>query len=323
MAEPFFKISSFLGTDNASDPAKVQPLRNGGLYFRELLNVDVDDEGMVHRRPGHADEPVANGSAIHSLWSDGETALFIQGTTLMKLNKNLSTSILVTGIDPTDRMAYVAVNDKVFFSNNSIIGYVHQGLPYPFPEPNQTFKIRMVGGQFLEFYNSRLYAANDANLFYSDATVLSRMDRRKNAKAFPGRITMLKATMDGLYVSADNKTYFLKGGDPDDFSLVQVLDEGVIEGSAIAVDGDEMGRGASGRTVYFLTPSGPYKGFPGGIVVERQGGLFGLDEDVDRATAILKTDNGYQQYVAIYQLRAGVGGADGQFCIPPTIVSAE
>ncbi len=324
MSEPSYKITSILGTDNTSDPSKLQPRGNGGLFFRELLNIDIDDENMSHRRKGYAETPIVSGSGIHSWWSNGEIGLFVEGTDFKKIEKDLTVTTLIVQVNPTERIAYVAANDRIFFSNNAIIGYIYRGLSYPFLEPNQAFKIKMVGGHILEFYNSRLYTANGSNLFYSDATILTQMDQRKNAKAFPGRITMVKAVGDGLYVSstdknAGDKTYFLKGGDPGDFASIQVLDEAAIEGSAISMDGDDIGRGASGKTVYFLTPSGPYKGYPGGIVVQRQGGLFGIDDDVEMATSILKTDRGYQQYISIYELRAGVGGGSGEFVTPRPI----
>jgi len=310
-----FNITTFLGIDNTSDPVQLQ-LQKNGIYLRELLNIDIDDEGMIHRKKGYGESPVVAGSAIHSFWSDGKTALFVDGTTFKRLNKDLTATTLISGVNPNDRMSYVSVNGTVYFGNNSIVGFVFEGLSYPFPEPRQTYKTRMVGGQILEYYNGRLYAANGANLFYSDATLLGQMDRRKNAKALPGRITMVRAVADGMYVSADDKTYFIGGDDPSQFKLVKVLDLGAIEGSAVTVDGDDIGRGASGKAVYWMTSCGPYKGFPGGVAIERQEGRFKIDDSIDAGVAVLKTENGYQQYVFIYQLQAGQGDISGGFTIP-------
>ena len=127
---------------------------------------------------------------------------------------------------------------------------------------------------------------------------------------------MVRAVADGMYVSADDKTYFIGGDDPSQFKLVKVLDLGAIEGSAVTVDGDDIGRGASGKAVYWMTSCGPYKGFPGGVAIERQEGRFKIDDSIDAGVAVLKTENGYQQYVFIYQLQAGQGDISGGFTIP-------
>jgi hypothetical protein len=98
---------------------------------------------------------------------------------------------------------------------------------------------------------------------------------------------------------------------------MQVLDVPAIEGTAITVDGENIGKGLQGKVVYFLTEDGPYKGLPNGVLIQLQDGLFSI-EDLDRGTAILKTDNGYQQYVTICPLRAGLGGASGSMEMPKT-----
>jgi hypothetical protein len=50
-------------------------------------------------------------------------------------------------------------------------------------------------------------------------------------------------------------------------------------------------------------------------VIQCQGGLFNMS-DLGAGTAILKYDRGYQQYVAVCPLVAGVGGSDGEFRVP-------
>lgn len=315
-----FKIKKIRGTDNVSDPVNLQP-RGETIYLRETLNIDIDDDGKPHRRNGHGPNAIVSGR-IHSLWSNGKIALFVKDGTLMKLRRDLSgATSLVTGVDENDRMAYVGMGDRiVFFSNMSIIGHVIGELPYPLPDPQQQFKQRMMGGQLLEFYNSRLYAANGRNLFYSDATILTRMDTRKNAIAFPGRITMLKAVDNGLYVSFENETkgetVFLAGATPEDFVNRSVLDEAALEGSAISLEGDDLGRGGTGKTVYFATPSSFYKGYPDGVISQRQDGVFTIEDEAKRVTATIREVDGYQQYVMVYQLKPETGGIAGEFVAP-------
>ncbi len=310
MAQPLIRFKKFLGIDNTSDLASDR-VKGRGIFLYECDNVDIDDENKPHRREGDQ-EKVVDSTTIHSVWADGETFLYVDSTILKRLNKDHTVTTLIDGINPTDRMAYVKGNNTIYFGNNSIVGYIVNGLPYPFPDPNQAFKMRMVGGQLLEIYRNRLYAANGPNLFFSDATILFRTDKRKNAIAFHNRITMAKAVVDGMYVGVDDAVFFMKGSDPiSDFTQIKITDNGAIEGTAISVDDDDIGRGITSRTVYWTSKTGAvYKGFPGGVAVQCQDGLFAMD-DLDIGSAILKCDHGYQQYVAVCSLVAGKGGASG------------
>lgn len=314
MVETPFQFETFLGIDNTSDLAASRIIGKG-IYLFEADNVDIDDNGKIHRRDGYV-EQLLNSATVHSLWADGDLALYVDNNVLFKLDRDLNPVGLIYGVDPTDRMSYVRVFQEVYFANNSIVGYIVNGFPYPFPEPNKHFKIKMLGGHILEYYNNRLYASQGPNLIYSDATVLKQMDKRKNALAFPGHITMVKSVADGLYVSAGEHTIFCKGTGPQDFTYTQVMDSGAVDGTAISVDGDDIGKGKyQGKTVYFIADGTIYKGLPGGLVTQLQDGLFFMD-NLERGAAILKYDHGYSQYVAICELTPGIGGASGEFSVP-------
>ena len=320
MAESYIQISGINGIDNISDPSRVSDIRAGRVYVFEADNVDIDNDRMIHRRGGR--NLLLGGSGIHSLWSDDRVCLFVQNNIFKKLNTDNTPTTLVTDIDPTDKMCYVSVVDSVFFSNYSIVGYVNMrdGLPYPFPDPNQTFKQRMIGGHILEFFNNRLYSANDRIIYYSDATIPMRMDMRKNAIPFMDRITMMRAVKNGIYVSTGKGVYFMSGMDPSEFTFSKVLDVGAIDGMSITVDGDSVDKfGSTGKTIYFMTEDGPYKGYPGGSVLQMQNGLFSV-EDIEYGTSLLIED-GYQQFLSIGQLGAGIGGISGKSIIPRPIMT--
>ncbi|RPI50465.1 MAG: hypothetical protein EHM49_08530 [Deltaproteobacteria bacterium] len=321
MVEPSHKIRSILGIDNTSDPTRIGLRRGGGIFLTEADNVDIDDEGMPHRRKGYEDLLLSGD--IHSLWSDGKKlGLFVQGTEFKKLNTDHTATTLITDIDPTDQMCYVAVNNIVYFSNSSIIGYIRDGQPYPFPNPHQTFKQGMVGGHILEYYNNRLYAAYGNTIYFSDATVLTRMDKRKNAIPFSDRITMMKAVLNGIFVSAGDHISFMEGGDPFQFTYRDVSNVPAIERTAITVEEENIGRGEKGKAVYWLTELGVYRGLPGGMITQMQDGLFSI-RDIDAGMAVLRDDNGYQQYLAIVPLKPGVGGASGEFRVPNPVVTGD
>src|SRR3990170_12351 len=296
MTEQAIEISQILGIDNTSDMMSVSALRKAGIYFYEIDNVNIDDNFKPHRRDGYRDR-LTQGTNTRSLWAapSGKICLFASGTSFCKLNTDDTNSTLITPINPTDDFAYVEVGNFVYFSTMSIVGYIDTrlGTSSSFSTPTQNFKTKMSGGQILEFHYNRLYAVNQENVFYSDATILTQMDGRKNAIALPSRGTMFKSVVDGVYVSDREKIYFWAGRGPDDFVSREVLDVPAIEGmSASAI---VKKRKTSTKTVFFMTEKGLYEGFPEGIIVPKQSGLFAIS-NLDRGTAIIKNST-YQQFI--------------------------
>lgn len=297
MPEHFLNIKEFLGTDNTSDLASVSVPRKAGIFFYKLDNVDIDDSGNVHRRDGFA-SAMYSGSSIRSLWANDKICLFADGTNFKYLNSYGITANLVSGIALTDTFSYVEHGNLVYFATALIIGYVNAdtAVSSPFPTQTQSFKLKMVGGQVLEFYNSRLYAANGSNLFFSDPTIPTRMDTRKNIFAFPSRITMVKAVDDGIYVSDSSSVYFMAGSDPiTDFTERKVLDVPAIEGMSATA---KVKGKVTKNTVYWMTKKGVYGGFNEGVVVPQQAGLFAVD-GLQSGTAIIRENGTYQQLLMV------------------------
>lgn len=313
MPEQMYDIKGFPGIDNTSDMMSVSTKRKEGIYMYEIDNVDIDDNLKAHRRDGYG-SVVTTGTSIRSLWASDRICLFMDGGSLKRLNLNNTVTTLLSGFNVDDTVAYVEVGNNVYFSSTNLVGYIDTrvGTTTAFPDPAQTFKTRMVGGQILEYHYNRLYAANANNLFFSDPTILTRMDQRKNAMAFPSRITMLKAVLDGMYVSDSERVYFMAGRAPSDFVSREVLDVPAIEGMSVSTLIRKNKNPL--KTVYFLTKKGMYAGYPEGILIPQQNGLFNIS-DIERGTAIIK-DNGYQQYVGIGSIKAAVGNLTGDFNLP-------
>jgi len=273
MSERMHAIKHILGIDNTSDLA-TNRLRKDGIYFYSMNNMDIDDEGKAHRRGGYGSE-VASGTAIRSLWANKDICLFLDGTNFMKLNTGYTTSPLIDGLSANDRFCYAENGNRVYFSNTEIIGYVDisNGLPYAFPTPTENYKKKMVGGQILEFYNSRLFAAHGSNLFFSDATIPTRIDQRKNAIAFKSRITMVKAVDDGIYVSDSDRVYFEYGRSPiSEFVEIPKLDFPAIEGMSVSCFRKDK---PTEKIAYWLAADGyVYAGHNKGVVTRVQKGLY-------------------------------------------------
>jgi len=132
----------------------------------------------------------SSGSGIHSLWSNGNICLFVQGPDLKRLNPDCTATTVLPGVGPA-RMVYVEVAGTVCLTNGTVIGYVREGAFTTFPDPGQKYKTPMIPGHLIEYFNGRLYVTRDNEIWFSDPMALGRTDERRNFKQLPSRVTLL------------------------------------------------------------------------------------------------------------------------------------
>lgn len=297
MAQGLYDLQGIKGVCNATDAAKIPP----GFLF-QAGNVDIDDEFMAHRRKGYSSVLSAD---VHSLWAQGTLALFVQDGVLKRLWKDYTLSTLLLNVGP-NRMEYVEGADKVFFSNNEIVGYFKNDAVHAFPEVDQDFKKKMVGGHLIEWFNSRLYSAQDNLIFFSDAGVPMVMDKRRNFISETGRITMMKSVTDGMYVSTGNETFFYPGLDPLEFGRIKVAGSAAIEGSALRIDSEDINPGSIGSVVAWTSEEGVFIGSPGGAVKNITWQHYGFDA-APLGAALYRAD-GFGQYLVSYPVEHAFEG---------------
>lgn len=124
-----FTIQAVAGIRNTLTPERLHnvPTRKvPAVDLVEATNVDIDDSGAVARRAGQL---LASASVVHSLWSNADQTicLFVEGQSLKRLTEVGGTSIVMTlamGLASGRRMAYVEVNDRVYFSNGVQTGVI-------------------------------------------------------------------------------------------------------------------------------------------------------------------------------------------------------
>lgn len=81
----------------------------------EALNVDLDETGRVYRRKGAV--KLANGTAVHSLYSAGDQTYYADGSVLYRLNADYSGTAVQTGLTAGAPISYVTVNDRTYWGN--------------------------------------------------------------------------------------------------------------------------------------------------------------------------------------------------------------
>ena len=103
----------------------VDPERFDAPDLAYAVNCDLDKSGRLARRSGYAS---VLAGASHSLWSwDDTIALFMQGSTLYRLNPDYSKTALAIGLTSGLRMSYWRANSRVYFSNGIQTGIWENG----------------------------------------------------------------------------------------------------------------------------------------------------------------------------------------------------
>ncbi len=257
------KFRNFEGINNVADATNLKLEE-----LAEAQNVDIDNEGRVSRRDGYTKKYTPSGKT-HSMYSNDRMCLFVEDSSLMRLNTDYTSETLRTGVT-TLPMEYVDVNENVYYSNASVNGYIDTlGVSNLHTDPAVEYKETPKPGQHIEYYNGRIYIARNHTLWFTDVFAFSRVDMRYNAIEFKDEITMLKAVDDGLYISLGDindrsSVVFLSGATPEEFVQRVVADYGAIEGTATKPKEAFIGDGVKGQVVLWASRKGICLGGNGG-----------------------------------------------------------
>ena len=334
---PNIEYKKWLGISNAKDRTRIP-----NNYLRRAMNVDVDVENMIHMRRGRK---MFIPFGATSLWANGdETYCFFVGIdgNLYMMNPDMSYTNILSGVGMSE-MEFIDVNGIIYFTNNNIVGYIQNGVPHAFPAIDKsvlanTFKETMVGGTCLEYWNSRLYVAQDDIIFFSDAGKPMVRDSRHNFIQEIGKITMIKSVVDGLYVSAGQHVFFYKArasrwagelkGEVPQFQRIPIIDVPAYKGMAIKIEGEKISPKVEGVVVIWPGDEGVFMGMPGGNFerltgrnlflggVARGRGVFFVRLLHPFSPGAGGFEPGYPQYFCVYDYLPGYGGGSINLNLP-------
>ena len=212
------KIERCLGIDNVNRPERADKAR-----YQELLDVDVTDSGSIHRRMGGTD--IYSGAA-HSLGTNGSDLLFVDGTNLVRLEANNTTTTLRSDLRSGDRMRYLALNDALYYSNGTDSGVYQNGasrswgLPIP-PRPTLTATVGdLLVGKYLV---SLTYMRDDGQESGASAPVM--VDVTAGGFSVANVVASTDAGVDHICVyisSADGEILWRQAKMPNDSALFTV-----------------------------------------------------------------------------------------------------
>lgn len=322
----------FSGMNNTADPLNVgAPLPNSRqLIFTEMskmVNADPDNFGGCQLRPGQVS---VSAVATHSGWTNPyipREMFCVQGTALKRLWPDGSLTAIRSGLTAGLRMVFCQVNDVVAYSNGIERGVIEQGQHTSPFIPTDPFKFPMVAGQFLEWYNGRLYALKDNVLYCSDSLDvpggIESMDERQNVVAvFDGPGKMLQRVENGLFVSAGDETFFFQGSDPwidGGFEQRSIAPYAAIPYTSVPVKADLLGiDGLQGWACMWTSERYVCIGGNSGFFLKQEKFAF---KPGRQGAAVLREQNGTVHYLATIQ--DATGETYNTFNIPSIDVDDE
>ena len=171
-------------------------------------------------------------------------------------------------------------------------------------------------GQLIENYNGRIYIAAGDVLWYTNPYQYEHVDYRFNYMHFDGRISMLKAVDNGLWVGAGGLAHFVGGED----ALNESAPMGIrfsyaypaIEGTALVADGKLFGKGdIVGKVAVWTSKNGICVGTSDGTLLNATEKRF-KPKDVSQGVATLVQSGDFNQYL----LALNVGPNGGTVRLP-------
>ena len=255
MADLLASIGYFLGINNVDDKMRLAPVpvKLGAGAFKaaypltKAVNVDIDNTYALSSRDGSA--ITISGVDAHSGWAYQGIGFFVDGTNLYLINSDYSITQLLSGLTRGARMSYFPVNDRIYMTNGSYIGYYKALAMHNLVNPGINYKQPLPPGQRIAYFKGVLYVAKGKVLYIADA-LCDHYDVRTGFRVFASDITMLRPVDDGIYV-ADDTTWFLVEkraftDEPAEFRKEPVLDADVIPFTDVNMEGEYLGEGEEG-----------------------------------------------------------------------------
>jgi hypothetical protein len=304
MSDLIASIGYFSGINNVDESVRLIPQQINDSFkttysLLEAKNVDIDNTFMLASRKGSALK--LSGSDIHSGWSNGKVAFFIDGTTLYKFDWDgvtYSSLSLLTGLARGARMSYVEVNDRIYMTNDTYIGYYNNGSMNNLAVPTVNYKMSLPPGKFITYMKGQLFVARGKVLYIADA-LCDHYDIRTGFRVFSNNITMLKSVGDGIY-AADGNVWFLSAVDSGVLKKSAVLDIDSIPYTDVEIHGKDIGEGVTEDFLIWTSTKGICIGDSKGNVKMPTLGKYNMPSKIT-GSAVIRNNNGNVHYVAALQ----------------------
>lgn len=154
----------------------------------------------------------------------------------------------------------------------------------------------MPAGQKLVHYRGRIYVAVGSTLFWSEPLRYGLTNLATNFLVMPDAITLLAPSEEGLFVAA-GKTFFLRGRDPESFTLETKLGYGSPDTTYVLLQASHLGLGGEGVAAAWMSSTGFVIGASDGSVANLTEAKVAMSE-FDAAAIAYREEDGIRQLLA-------------------------
>jgi hypothetical protein len=272
MANPITLFRASLGLNTKVDPNRIRFDPETGVQdLAVAYNIDHDRTGRIGRRKGFsATDRIED---IHSMWCDKGECLFAMGTSLCVMAPDYSYTAVAT-VTAGAKIGYVQVAQRAFWVNGHEKGVVENSEnsswdkgTYVGPDTHRQFSGPPIGN-LLAYRAGRMWISEGPIIWFSEPYSLNLFDLTRGFMPLEHNVTMMQFVRDGAFVGTEQSILFFQGSNPEDVTPIKLADYGVIRGTDISVDGEEIGEGnLTGKSVIWTSPAGVCVGFPDGTMI--------------------------------------------------------
>ena len=164
-------------------------------------------------------------------------------------------------------------------------------------------------GQFIGYYNGRIYVAQEEYLYYSEPYNYGAFDMSKNYIVYPEKIRFLKTLNNGVYIGSD-KVYFLRGDDPTEMKQRVAFDCYPVYDTANVIETTLFNfENIFGQGVFFWSNQGAMIGTEEGFVIPLSNRRY-VPNLFDTGKTFFRQDDGMSNLISSMTNRGG-GSAIG------------
>lgn len=311
----------FHGMNNVDDPADVGARFNASNQrnFYEvvnILNMDADESGVSLRQG----QTVALAGACHSGWSNGTVAYAVKSGHLVQFTGTATTNLIAA--NSLLPMSFCQVNNLVVATNGQQYLIIENGVATTAIAPTGQFKVTPPAGQYLTFYNGRVYIANGATLTCTEPYSVDSCDSRQMfIPITDDPIAGLAAVDNGIFIGTTKETFFLSGTDPfsdGGMALKVVANYGTVHRTMLETFSDKVSLAQmQGRCAVWTSHRGFCAGGNSGTFVNISEKSAALPV-VATGASMLREQDGNIHFVSV----TGTGTAYNTY-LPPTLDVTE
>lgn len=154
-------------------------------------------------------------------------------------------------------------------------------------------------GAVLAYYRGRIYIGHGDMIYFTEPFAYHHVDPRSGFMPAVGRVTMLAAVDEGLFVGTDKECAFYSGRDPGEMQRLKRSSSAVLPGSLAYVPHESAfdGSVASSDVPFWMSSAGICAGMQDGSVRDVTSRRF-TPPTAQRAAGGFKQRGGIPQYVA-------------------------